>query len=225
MIPAIIVPILNQPDLLGKCLVSIDAPFERLVIIDNGGVVDLEGPPSLTVIHPGHNLGVAASWNLGMRVTPTAPWWLITNFDIEFGEGDLAKLEATVDPGVAGIYYMLGMAAFALTQATVKAVGYFDENFHPAYDEDLDYSRRAKLLDLPVFEVGFTGTHVGSATIYADPVYRYMNGRTHPANDAYYARKWGGAKEGGETFSTPFNQGGHVGDWRLDPERLRDQVW
>jgi GT2 family glycosyltransferase len=223
VIPVLIVPVLNRPDLLMKMLLSIDTTIGQLIVIDNGDVVDVEGP--LTVIKPGHNLGVAASWNLGMRVTPTAPWWCIANSDLEFGEGDLERLADQVDPGIAGLYFMLGMAAFGLTRATVNAVGYFDENFYPAYDEDLDYGRRADLLGLPRFETGFTGTHVGSATIYSDPVLRIHNGRTHSANDEYYAAKWGGHKEGGETFSTPFNKGGHVGDWRLDPERLRNQVW
>ena len=59
----------------------------------------------------------------------------------------------------------------------------------------------------------------------SDPVLRMVNGSTHGANDIYYAQKWGGQKQGGETFTTPFNRGGHVGDWRLDIERLRNQAW
>ena len=46
------------------------------------------------VIQPGHNLGVAASWNLGIKATPLADWWLICNSDIKFGPGDLAKWDA-----------------------------------------------------------------------------------------------------------------------------------
>ena len=230
-IPVLIVPILNQPELLAGMLASIDHQVDRVLVIDNGDVADrfIGGrslfPFDLRIIQPGHNLGVAASWNLGMKVTPQAPWWLIVNHDIEFGPGDLARLEATMEPGAAGIYFMLGMAAFAITRHTLVAVGYFDENIHPAYDEDIDFARRLDLLSLPRFEVGFSGTHVGSATIHSDPVLRAQNGPTHMANDAYYARKWGGQKQGGETFSTPFNLGGHVGDWRLDPERLRHQTW
>jgi glycosyltransferase involved in cell wall biosynthesis len=228
VIPVLIVPILNQPELLDAMLGSIDHPVDRVVIIDNGDVLDegwLTWHPQYRVIQPGHNLGVAASWNLGMKVTPQAPWWLIVNHDITFGPGDLARLEETVNPAAATIYFMLGMASFAITRYTVNAVGVFDENFAPAYNEDLDFARRLDLLALPRVEVGFSGTHVGSATIHSDPALRAQNGATHMANDAYYARKWGGHKQGGETFSTPFNRGGHVGDWRLDPERLRHQTW
>jgi GT2 family glycosyltransferase len=229
-IPVLICPILNQPELLAEMLHSIDHPIDQVVIIDNGGVVDRNGlallrPNSLNLIEPGHNLGVAASWNLGMKATPQAPWWLIVNHDITFGAGDLARLEETVNPGAAALYFMFGMAAFALTRHTLGAVGYFDENIHPAYDEDIDFARRVDLLSLPRVETGFTGTHVGSATILSNPLLRTQNGATHMANDAYYAQKWGGHKQGGETFSTPFDKGGHVGDWRLDPERLRSQAW
>jgi len=193
-----------------------------VVVIDNGNVTDFAGP---RIIRPGHNLGVAASWNLGMKATPRAPWWLISNHDLEFGPGDLETLDNCVDPRSDTHYFMLGMAAFALTGYTLSKVGYFDENFHPAYDEDLDWDRRAKLVGCERIEVGFSGTHVGSATIHSDPSLRAQNGRTHSANDIYYARKWGGPKQGGERFSTPFNRGGHVGDWRLEPERLRSQAW
>lgn len=226
MIPVIGVPILNRPELLDALIDSIDVRVEQTIVVDNGKLFDLYGSESkLSVIQPGHNIGVSASWNLVMQVTPHAPWWLLVNNDVTFGPGDLAILAQTIDPELAAIYQMPSFSAFAMTQPGLTAVGYFDENFHPAYNEDLDMNRRAQLAGVPVIAVPFTGTHVGSATIYSDARYRFRNGFTHPANDEYYARKWGGPKEGGETFTTPFNQGGHVGDWRLDPERLRNQAW
>jgi GT2 family glycosyltransferase len=226
MIPVLVVPVLNGYDLLYRMFDSIDHPIEHIIVIDNGGHLSDELPVlPCTIVSLPHNLGVGASWNLGMKLTPQAPWWLIANHDLEWGPGDLERIEAGVDRGFGGIYFSLGMAAFALTRYTLGNVGYFDENIHPAYDEDLDFARRIDLLGLPRVELGFTGTHVGSATIYADPSLRAQNGPTHMANDLYYAKKWGGHKEGGETFSTPFNRGGHVGEWRLDPERLRTQAW
>jgi hypothetical protein len=223
MIPVLIVATLNHG--VSEMLASIDHPVERVIVIDNGDVEGVVATSQLRIIAPGHNIGVGASWNLGMKVTPTAPWWFICNDDLTWGPGDLARLDAAVDPRSGCLYYTLGMAGFALTRHTLNAVGWFDENIHPAYNEDLDYQRRARLLGIPEVEVGFSGTHEGSATIMADPVLRAVNGRTHPANDAYYAAKWGGPKQGGETFSTPFDRGGHLGEWRLDPERLRNQAW
>ena len=226
-----IVPILNRPELLDGLLGSIDHPVERVIVIDNGGVVDAQiggrnlYPFKVSVISLPHNIGVAASWNLGIKASPLAPWWCIVNSDLEFGEGDLARMDEAVNPQANAVYYSLGMAAFGVTFHAIKAVGFWDEAITPAYDEDIDWQRRARLVGTLEVETGFTGTHVGSATIHADPVLRMFNGRTHAANDVYYASKWGGSKQGGETFQTPFNRGGHVGDWRSDIERLRNQAW
>jgi GT2 family glycosyltransferase len=223
VIPVLIIPILNRPELLDALLASIDYPIGRIVVIDNGNVVgDL---PGVHVIHLPHNLGVAAGWNLGMKATPDALWWLISNNDIEFGPGDLARLAEVIDSNASDINYMLDMAVFAITQETLAEVGYFDENFHPAYDEDLDYARRARLVGVKEVQVGFTGKHVGSATIYGDWEYRIQNFRTHSENDRYYAAKWGGPKQGGETFTTPFNTGANIGSWQLDPLRILRQAW
>lgn len=224
-IPVLIVPILNRPDLLYEMLTSIDHKIDKVVIIDNGDVVPFIADANVRVIRPGHNLGVAASWNLGLKVTPKAPWWAIANFDLQWGKGDLARLVDRVDPQSATIYQMLGLAAFAITRYSLMSIGYFDENIHPAYDEDLDWTRRADLIGVPRVEVGFSGTHVGSATIHSDVALRAQNGLTHPANDRYYSEKWGGSKQGGETYTTPFNRHGHIGEWRLQPERLRAQAW
>lgn len=228
MIPVLIVPILNRPELLDKMLASIDHPVEKVIIIDNGDVLD-EGwvtwHAQYRVIQPGHNLGVAASWNLGIKCSPTAAWWFITNHDIEFGPGDLERLDQSVEPRANAVYYTLGMAGFAVTPPAIQSVGWFDENIHPAYDEDLDWQRRARLIGVKEIETGFTGTHVGSATIMANPYLRMQNGGTHAANDRYYAEKWGGAKAGGETFTSPYNRGGSVADWTLDIRRLREQAW
>ena len=230
-IPALIVPVLNRPDLLDRMLDSIDHPVDRVIVIDNGDVIDpfiggrRMAPYHVRVIAPGHNLGVGASWNLGIKATALASWWLIANFDLEWGPGDLQRLEEAIEPRSATVYRMFGYAAFALTPPAVHEIGWFDENIHPAYNDDLDYDRRRELAGVRAVETGFTGTHVGSATIHSDPNLRRYNGFTHGRNDAYYAAKWGGAKQGGETFSTPFDRHGHVGDWRLDINRLREQSW
>lgn len=221
-LPNLIVPTLNRPDLLRKMLASVDHPIDRTIVIDNGGQV----PFDIEAVRLPHNIGVAASWNLGIKLTPRAPYWLMTNDDIEFGPGDLARLEATIDPGAAGIWFLLGMAVFAITRHTLNAIGWFDEAIsHPAYNEDVDFCRRLDLAGLPRYEVGFSGTHVGSATIMSDPMLRAINGMTHSANDANYRRKWGGHKQGGETFTTPYDRGGHLADWRPDIEVLRNQAW
>jgi hypothetical protein len=227
-VPALIIPTLNQ-DPLQTCL-SVQVPVEQGVIIDNGNRLLHDWlEASASVVHLPHNIGVAASWNLGIQLTPWAPWWLIVNDDVVFGAEDVLQLEAAMIPSAAGLWLFsdaLGLAAFAITRHTLNAVGFFDAGgIHPAYNEDLDFVRRVELAGLPRYETGWSGTHVGSATIHSDPLYKSYNDLTHGLNDEYYARKWGGPKQGGETFTTPFNRGGHLGDWRLDIEVLRRQAW
>lgn len=221
-IPSLIVPTLNQPERLRRMLASVDVPVDRTIVIDNGGRV----PFDIEAIRLPHNIGVAASWNLGIKCSPRAAFWFITNDDIEFGPGDLERLVAAVDPYAAAVYHLLGFAAFAITPGALQEAGWFDEAAsHPAYNEDVDYSRRCELAGVPRIEVGFSGTHAGSATIMADSMLRAINGMTHSANDRNYAAKWGGPKQGGETFETPFNRGGHVGEWQNDISVLRNQAW
>lgn len=229
MIPTLIVPILTQPELLDKMLASLDYPIDRVIIIDNGGVVDplLGGhrmtPYRVTVLKPGHNLGVSASWNLGIKCSPLSDYWLIVNHDIEFGHGDLAGLLA-VQSRAGALYKFTGLAAFAITPAVIETVGLFDEGIYPAYNEDVDYERRCYLAGIQFIDLPFTGSHVGSATIYSDDRLFSQNGMTHGMNDTYYSKKWGGMKQGGEQYDTPWNRG-DLRDWHYDLERVRRQSW
>lgn len=216
MIPKLICPTLNRPDLLVKMLASIDVPVGQIIIIDNGGMV----PPEIEAIRLPHNIGVAASWNLGITVSPRAPWWLIVNDDIEFGAGDLDAIAAEVE--TSDIVLASQWSAFAITAEAIEKVGWFDPSFYPAYYEDNDYHRRAILAGVSVSFPATGITHHGSSVIKSDDHYRRQNDRTFTANKAYYISKWGG-EPNHETFATPFNQGcDHVG---VSIRRLRDQAW
>ena len=90
-------------------LASIDHPIDKIVIIDNGGVLEpthhLTQAATFALIQPGHNLGVSASWNLGLKATPLADWWLIVNHDIEFAPGDLDMIATAIGDGTRAALY------------------------------------------------------------------------------------------------------------------------
>ncbi len=213
MIPVLGVPILTRPELLDAMLASVDVEVGRTIIVDNGGVTDREA------IRPGWNLGVAASWNLIIKASPLAPWWAIVNFDVVFAPGDLERLAEHME-NVGGLAMLGEMHAFGVDAATIERVGFFDENFHPGYCEDVDFKRRCRLAQVSVATLPAGLTHHTSSTI-AEPRYQQHNSRTYLENRAYYDQKWGGA----ESFDTPFGAGGHVGDWRLSLDRLRRLAW
>jgi hypothetical protein len=180
-IPVLGIPYYNRPDLLARCIASIDCPVTKLVIIDNSNGLpipqDLCGDDRLEnliakivpafvdeieiVRHP--NSGVAGAWNEIIKLFP-ADWWLISNSDIEFAPGDLEHMAQAVtdetiwktpsQPQQPGKFYgNHGASFFAITSDCIADVGLFDENLYPAYLEDCDYSRRCDLLNVRRFNV------------------------------------------------------------------------
>lgn len=211
MIPVLGVPVLNHPAKLYRLLYSIDVPVHRVLVIDNGDVVNhvtAKGAcrSRVDIITPGANLGVAGSWNLVVKANPFAPWWLIVNNDAWFPEGALeqfalaARTDALVLSGGAPPW-----CAFALGEHVVSTVGLFDEGLFPAYFEDDDYTRRCTYHGIPVVNSGIGVNHENSSTI-AEPRYAQANNRTFGANAAYYRAK---------TAAGDFTPG----QWSLDTRR------
>ena len=140
-----IVPILTGPKILYTMLDSIDYPVAKLIIIDNGDCLNtstgwpVDHVQSTKVIKMPANLGVAGSWNLGIKAAPFAPWWLIVNFDITWPAG---SLQMFAEQGSADEIVLSQCAqpwsAFTIGENVVKRVGLFDEGYHPAYFEDND---------------------------------------------------------------------------------------
>ncbi len=202
-IPALIVPVLNRPDLLNRLLASIDFPVDDLLLIDNGHCVE-DVPPMPTVkqfhwLEMPTNLGVAGSWNLGIKSLPHAAWWLIVNSDAYFPPGALesfctaARTDALVLSAAAPPW-----AAFAIGEQVVSVVGLFDEALYPAYAEDDDYTRRCIYHGIPVVQSGVRVAHDNSSTI-KEPRYAEANARTFPQNIAYYrAKQYRGDMTAGE---------------------------
>lgn len=194
-IPVLGIPILNNAGKLYDLLQSIDFPVGRIMVIDNGNVLNHVTAKTITrygkvdIITPGANLGVPGSWNLIVKCNPFAAHWLIVNNDITFPAGSLerfateARTDALVLSGGAPPW-----CAFSLGEDVVAKVGLFDEGIHPAYFEDNDYERRCTHAGVPVVHSGIPVAHDNSSTI-KQPRYAEANNRTFAANHAYYAAK------------------------------------
>jgi GT2 family glycosyltransferase len=214
VISALVVPVLNRPDLLQRMLASIDHPVEHLAIIDNGHVLPpgkqvVENVQRTHVITMPWNLGVAGSWNLGIKSLPFAPWWLIVNSDAHFPPGSLARMEQAARPDALVMSAASPRwACFALGEDVVRRVGLFDEALHPAYFEDNDYTRRCEAAGVPIVHTGIPVHHDNSSTLAGG--YQRANDRSFPANHAYYADK---VARGDLS----------AGEWSLD--RRRDLSW
>jgi hypothetical protein len=221
MIPVLACPVLNRADLFLRMIRSIDYPVEKLVVINNGddpGIaaaieqLTMEGEVALEVTHPVCNIGVAASWNFVMRNYPDALYWLFIGNDIQLTKGDLKKMDHFIRSHTeyATVPANWGHSLFAVTKVGLDVVGYFDENFYPAYCEDQDWMYRLKLAgvdwaDCPdVHAVHGEPPLWGSSTVWSDPKLTAKCAITQKNNHMFYEQKWGGPP-GKEVFITPFN--------------------
>lgn len=214
VIPVLGVPTLNRADLLARMITSIDYPVGHLVIVDNGrqSLGHIKTPAYIarvTTTTTAGNLGVAGSWNLIIKSTPLAPWWLIVNDDAWFPAGALERIcdAARTDALLLSACHP-PWACFTIGDDVVSRVGLFDERFHPAYCEDNDYERRCRELGVEVTGNGVAVHHDNSSTIGKSADVQQANQRTFHANVAWHQLK-----------ATNHD---NTADWSLDRRRLLD---
>lgn len=176
------------------------------------------------------NKGCAASWNIGLRLveagdydymvilSPSCRWNTdLTSFT------DL--IDASEEESPKHFYLAQGQHgtdthAFAITRRCVDEIGLYDENFHPVYYEDTDYSRRQALAGSPrtTFFGLRTSAPLGGGVRHPLLLAQYQRSAERIA--AYYREKWGGDHLS-ESFPTPFNDPAlTIKDWTLRPEQL-----
>jgi len=147
-----IVPTLIHYDLLQRMLDSVDYPLGHLIVIDNGGhCPNLTSPADRTsILRMPSNLGVPSSWNLGIKLEPSAPYWVIASDDIIYEPGKLAQIpDLITDAFVCDCAHELRFASFALSDTVVEQVGIFDEYFWPGVGEDVQYHARMRQHQIP----------------------------------------------------------------------------
>jgi|GEM_PF-1651637 len=187
------VPTIRKYDLLLnliKAASRMAPPPDEILVVDNGGSFQ---PPQnsevkVSVIRPGKNLGVAESWNRMLDAALTIDnTVLVTNDDVTLNPKAFENVEAHKSD--AHIVVASGFEAFCVTWAARELIGRFDATFFPAYYEDNDYARRAKLKGIGIKHLGreIVESHVGSATIKSG-----FSVDSH-SNHLYYQRKWGGS--------------------------------
>lgn len=168
------------------------------------------------------NLGVSKSWNKFMWETrsPDYDVLVICNDDVIFHPNAFAQLldgwnnrpeDAAVVTAINGsVSYGYHKApdysCFALNPKwIIENIGWFDEEFSPAYFEDNDHHYRVRLAEYEAYSYSQARiTHKGSQTQNANPNAPIVTSQMFEKNRAYYISKWGG-NPGEEQYSTPFN--------------------
>jgi GT2 family glycosyltransferase len=198
MVPVIIIPVLNRYDLLERCLQSIDYPVEHLIIVDNGGesslqfypwVIDRRLVSNYHVWSMPTNLGVAPSWNLGIKATPHARGWILLNSDAWFKPGQLEDFFAGCDDGKV-VRTKRNWSCVWVGQDVVSKIGLFSECYVPAYFEDNDYEQRAKAFNISVVVSDVEVEHDNSSTLKANPAFGEKNNRSFADNSNLHDMRW-----------------------------------
>ncbi len=231
------IPVLNRGDLLTRLVESIDVAAEVRIVVNRIGPVDgsvaaavraMEerppGPVRVVVERVEGNLGVSGSWNRIIEGFGGDCW--IANSDIAFTPGVLGEAMAQVAATREIVLHHLWAAAcFFVTAEFTRTLGWFDENFYPAYCEDQEMSLRSARLGVRRRNFTELGEgrvrHAGSETVKsaATPVRRFIQ-EAHGRARCYLERRWGALPPRGESLPArrhPFdNPALHGADWTLD---------
>ena len=208
MIPILVVPTLTRHDLLTRMLGTVDCRVGHLVVIDNSGTgFEMPDGPweQATVLPMPCNFGVAASWNLAVRMGHRNDWVMVASDDVTFPAGALAGFaEASAEDRLVVSATWPHWCAFTIGMRVAQTVGLFDEGYFPAYFEDTEYERRMGQHGV-VLTHGPAVGHDNASTLNSKGAgFHVRNKASHAANGALYA------------------SGEHHG---FDPYRWREQAW
>lgn len=175
------------------------------------------------------NIGVSASWNEILKATRGYQLTIVCNDDITFHSEaftnlltgwqnkpeDALMVTATNRQPSSGEWYEPApdYSCFAVNpDIYLEAVGWFDENFSPAYFEDNDSHYRIKLAGHEAYCYNMARiNHKGSQTQNANPKSPIVTPSMFERNRAYYSEKWGGWP-GQEKYKVPY--GDISKDWK-----------
>lgn len=180
-IPVLATQTLNGLSNIKRLLVSIDYPVNILSIVINNEDYRMfdeirdycNNNLNKTLIekvdisfHP-TNLGCAGSWNYHFKAYPDADFYIKADDDICFQPNDLLTMVRKIrEDKFDMVFYSMGTkyAFFGITKNTLKKVGLFDENIHPAYYEDDDYDVRRKHHQIKSIILDLKTSHNSSST-------------------------------------------------------------
>ena len=193
MLPNLTVPVLNRYDLLQRMLDSIDYPVQTLLLIDNGGEMPALNLPDTVqdcrILSLPSNLGVATSWNLGIKLFAEQPVFYFSSADTQYQPGALEILATAAEDEITLCEQTPHWQTFAIGWRVVEQIGLFDESFYPIYFEDTEYTARAALAEVVITKKPITVVHDNSSTINSDEHYQARNGETYIKNLDYFKDK------------------------------------
>ncbi len=194
MIPVLGFATLTKFDLAQRLIDSIDYPVENLVIIDNSGkkqfkpVINEDLIKNLWLIQVPHGLGANGAWNLIIKSTPHAPYWVIPNDDAYFEAGALQKIAEQVDTDAFNFLNINPKWSCVVPgEGAILKGGLWDEVFHPIYFDDDEYEWRMRELGVKFNTIDARVHHDNSSTLHSG--FTERNNVTFVRNQSVYANK------------------------------------
>lgn len=193
VIPVLGFATLTRFDLAQRLLDSIDYPVEHLVIVDNSGTKAFQPTlnkhvRNLWLIQVPHGLGANGAWNLIIKSTPHAPYWVIPNDDSYFEPGALQKIAEQVDTEAFNFLAINPKWSCVVPgEGAVMKAGLWDEAFHPIYFDDDEYEWRMKQLGVKFNTIDAVVHHDNSSTLHSG--FNERNNVTFTRNQSLFTNK------------------------------------
>ena len=193
MIPVLGFATLSRFDMAQRLLDSIDYPVEHLVIVDNSGKKQFEpqineNVKNLWLLQMPFGLGANGAWNLIIKSTPHAPYWVIPNDDAWFETGALQKIAEEVNTEAFNFLDINPKWSCVIPgEGAVRKAGLWDEAFHPIYFDDDEYEWRMKKLGVEFHTINARVHHDNSSTLKSG--YSDRNDVAFHRNQSLYRNK------------------------------------
>jgi len=194
MIPVLGFATLSRFDLAQRLIDSIDYPVDHLVVVNNSGTksweptVSKEFVRNVWHIQVPHGLGANGAWNLIIKSTPHAPYWVIPNDDAHFEPGALETIAREVDTTKFNFLNIFPKWSCVVpTEGSVAKAGLWDEVFHPIYFDDDEYEWRMQELGVECNTINARVYHDNSSTLQSG--YQERNASTYSRNNSMFTNK------------------------------------
>lgn len=193
MIPVLGFATLTRFDMAQRLIDSIDYPVQHLVIVDNSGTKAFQPTLSkhienLWLIQVPHGLGANGAWNLIIKSTPHAPYWVIPNDDAYFEPGALQTIAEQVDTEAFNFLAINPKWSCVVPgEGAIMKAGLWDEAFHPIYFDDDEYEWRMKQLGVKFNTIDAIVHHDNSSTLKSG--FNERNHVTFSRNQSLFTNK------------------------------------
>jgi GT2 family glycosyltransferase len=192
MIPVLGFAVYSQFDKADRLLASIDYPVEHLVIVDNSGKKSWkpkqpESVKNLWFLQIPFGLGLVGAWNLIIKSTPYAPYWVLINDDAWFEAGALETIAKEADSEALNFVDIVPeWSCVVFGEGAIAKTGLYDERFYPLYFDDNDLDRRMANAGVKVNRIPAKIHHENSSSLKGKS---NENNRSYAANQRLMNKK------------------------------------